>query len=38
MSKLSSLFQHVESQSCGQTLDDGVIEKLRRYLARRIGD
>ena len=33
MLKLSSLFQHVESQSCSQTLDGGVIGTLRRYLA-----
>lgn len=31
--KLSSLFQHVESQSCSQTLDGGVMATLRRYLA-----
>jgi hypothetical protein len=31
--KLSSLFQHIESQACSQTLDDGVIGQLRRYLA-----
>ncbi|KAF9700489.1 hypothetical protein EKO04_001938 [Ascochyta lentis] len=30
--KLSSLFQHVESGSCGQTLYGGAIGTLRRYL------
>lgn len=31
--RLSSLFQHVESRACSQTLDDGVMGTLRRYLA-----
>lgn len=30
--KLSSLFQHVESPSCNQTLDNGVIKFLKKYL------
>jgi hypothetical protein len=30
--RLSSLFQHVESRACSQTLDDGVMGTLRRYL------
>ncbi|KAF2787457.1 hypothetical protein K505DRAFT_342923 [Melanomma pulvis-pyrius CBS 109.77] len=35
-SKLSSLFQHVESPSCGQTLDKGSILVLRRFLRDRL--
>jgi hypothetical protein len=31
--KLSSLFQHVESQACSQTLNDGAIGDLRQHLA-----
>jgi DNA-directed RNA polymerase subunit RPC12/RpoP len=31
--KLSSLFQHVESQACSQTLYDGAIGDLRQHLA-----
>ncbi|KAF2706046.1 hypothetical protein K504DRAFT_484348 [Pleomassaria siparia CBS 279.74] len=31
-SKLSSLFQHVESPRCGQTLNHGHISRLRNYL------
>jgi len=34
--KLSSLFQHVESSSCAQTLDDNIIGKLRNFLASRL--
>jgi hypothetical protein len=34
--KLSSLFQHIESSACGQTLDDGVIGQLRNFLASRL--
>jgi hypothetical protein len=34
--KLSSLFQHVESSSCDQTLDEGAIGTLRRFLASRL--
>ncbi|KAH7067511.1 hypothetical protein BKA63DRAFT_522275 [Paraphoma chrysanthemicola] len=34
--KLSSLFQHIESDSCGQTLGDSVIGQLRNYLASRL--
>ena len=30
--KLSALFQHVESNSCDQTLDDYPIGKLKRFL------
>ena len=30
--KLSGLFQHVESASCSQTLDDGAMGTLHRYL------
>ena len=33
--KLSGLFQHVESPSCSQTLYDGAIEKLKRWLWNR---
>ncbi|OAL05523.1 hypothetical protein IQ06DRAFT_239686 [Phaeosphaeriaceae sp. SRC1lsM3a] len=36
MPKLSSLFQHVESESCTQTLDDNIIGQLRNYLASRL--
>jgi len=35
-STLSSLFQHIESNSCGQTLDDSIIGQLRNYLASRV--
>lgn len=31
-SKLSSLFQHIESPACEQGLDEGVIGTLQRYL------
>ncbi|KAF3042932.1 hypothetical protein E8E12_007432 [Didymella heteroderae] len=31
--RLSSLFQHVESRACSQTLEDGVMGTLRRFLA-----
>jgi hypothetical protein len=34
--KLSSLFQHIESSSCDQTLDEGAIGTLRRFLASRL--
>jgi hypothetical protein len=34
--KLSSLFQHIESNACSQTLDDPVIGQLRNYLASRL--
>ncbi|KAI4650136.1 uncharacterized protein J4E79_009403 [Alternaria viburni] len=37
MSKLSSLFQHIESDSCAQTLDEGAIGQLRRFLRSRLG-
>lgn len=30
--KMSSLLMHVESPGCGQTLESGVIGKLRRWL------
>jgi hypothetical protein len=33
--KLSSLFMHVESPTCSQTLDDGAIVKLRNWFAKR---
>ncbi|KAF1957978.1 hypothetical protein CC80DRAFT_491291 [Byssothecium circinans] len=33
--KLSSLFQHVESSACSQTLDSGAIGQLRRFLTSR---
>ncbi|KAF2024781.1 hypothetical protein EK21DRAFT_93777 [Setomelanomma holmii] len=36
MPKLSSLFQHIESDSCDQTLGDSVIGQLRNYLASRL--
>jgi hypothetical protein len=36
MPKLSSLFQHIESPRCGQTLDDGAIGTLRRFLSSRL--
>ncbi|KAF2825689.1 hypothetical protein CC86DRAFT_370617 [Ophiobolus disseminans] len=36
MTKLSSLFQHIESSSCSQTLNDGIIGQLRNYLASRL--
>lgn len=36
MPKLSSLFQHVESDACAQTLDDNIIGQLRNYLASRL--
>jgi hypothetical protein len=35
--KLSSLFQHVETMACSQTLDEGAIGKLRRYLKSKLG-
>ncbi|CAO2655281.1 Nn.00g103450.m01.CDS01 [Neocucurbitaria sp. VM-36] len=34
--KLSSLFQHIESSSCEQSLDDNVIGQLRNFLASRL--
>ncbi|KAF2252188.1 hypothetical protein BU26DRAFT_421026, partial [Trematosphaeria pertusa] len=37
MPKLSSLFQHVESPACGQTLNEGAIGRLRRFLYSRYG-
>jgi hypothetical protein len=33
--KLTSLFQHVESSACSQTLNDGAIGNLRRFLKSR---
>ncbi|CAN9285421.1 unnamed protein product [Alternaria alternata] len=36
LSKLSSLFQHAESNACAQTLDDTVLGQLRRFLASRL--
>lgn len=36
--KLSGLFQHVGSRACGQTLDDGAVRKLVRWLGRRCAD
>ncbi|KAH7384149.1 hypothetical protein DE146DRAFT_667988 [Phaeosphaeria sp. MPI-PUGE-AT-0046c] len=36
MPKLSSLFQHIESNSCAQTLGDHIIGQLRNYLASRL--
>lgn len=35
--KLSGLFQHIESQTCDQTLYDGAIGKLRKWLNKRHG-
>lgn len=35
--KLSGLFQHIESQTCDQTLYDGAIGKLREWLYQRHG-
>ena len=35
-SKLSSLFQHVESPSCEQALNRGAIRRLRRILRSRL--
>lgn len=35
--KLSSLFMHVESPSCGQQLNGGAIQKLRHWLENRHG-
>ncbi|ORY00249.1 hypothetical protein BCR34DRAFT_606345 [Clohesyomyces aquaticus] len=35
MPKLSSLFMHVASQACEETLDEGTIGKLQRYLFNR---
>jgi hypothetical protein len=32
-SKLSSLFQHIESSACAQTLDENGIDELRNHLA-----
>jgi len=37
MAKLSSLFQHVESDSCEQTLVDGAVGTLRRFFRSRLG-
>lgn len=34
-SKLSGLFQHVETQACDQKLDSGAMKKLVRYLEAR---
>jgi hypothetical protein len=34
--KLSSLFQHIESDSCGLCLNDPVIRQLRNYLSSRL--
>jgi hypothetical protein len=34
--RLSGLFQHVETGSCGQELDEGVIGKLQRYLEKAV--
>ncbi|KAF2869513.1 hypothetical protein BDV95DRAFT_596503 [Massariosphaeria phaeospora] len=34
VAKLSSLFMHVDSDACGQTLDSGAILKLRRWLQK----
>jgi hypothetical protein len=31
--KLSSIFEHVESDSCGQELDDPIIRRLQDHLA-----
>lgn len=36
MPKLSSLFQHIESDSCAENLDDYPIGQLRNYLASRL--
>ena len=36
MPKLSSLFQHIESPCCEQTLNDGAIGTLRRFLSSRL--
>ncbi|KAH6876037.1 hypothetical protein BKA58DRAFT_437990 [Alternaria rosae] len=36
MSKLSSLFQHIESDSCAQKLNEGAIGQLRRFLRSRL--
>ena len=36
LSKLSSLFQHAESNACAQTLDDTDLGQLRRFLASRL--
>jgi hypothetical protein len=33
--KMSGLFMHVESPACSQTLDDGAIGKLRKWLFNR---
>jgi hypothetical protein len=34
--KLSSLFQHIESSACEQTLHDDVVGQLRRFLESRL--
>jgi hypothetical protein len=34
--KLSSLFQHIESSACEQTLDDDVVRQLRNFLESRL--
>ncbi|KAF2126565.1 hypothetical protein P153DRAFT_297855, partial [Dothidotthia symphoricarpi CBS 119687] len=34
--QLSSLFQHIESNSCDQTLNDGAIGQLRNFLWNRL--
>jgi len=36
MAKLSSLYQHVDSNTCDQALNDSVIGQLRNYLASRL--
>lgn len=36
MPKLSSLFQHVESDACAQTLNEGAVRQLRNFLSRRL--